>query len=215
MMNRKPVIVAPVSSGYCVYAITNLINRKRYIGLSSDPKTRWTDHKWSHKNRPNNLYKAMRKYGVHNFTFDILFDAMNREEAIETEKSTITLFGTLRNGYNETLGGKGVNGLRKSEESKRKVSETLKSIGVGLWNIGRKATPEQKAARSRARMGFRHSEATRLKMSQSAKLVSHGGHPHTEESKRKIGDANRGLKQSPEAIAKRVASFKARRNKQL
>ena len=60
-----------------IYKIENLINHHVYIGLSKDIPNRWRGHK-SNYNNPNCkdynmvIYKAMRKYGIENFTFEII-----------------------------------------------------------------------------------------------------------------------------------------------
>ena len=69
-----------------VYKITNIITGEFYIGSSNDIKHRWADHRsisvW--KLRPGmKLYQAFIKYGLNNFTFDIIeetTDLHNREQ---------------------------------------------------------------------------------------------------------------------------------------
>lgn len=65
-----------------IYKITNTINQKIYIGQSCRLHERWLEHlragqpeKYKSKNeRDNNssIHKAMQKYGIENFTFEIL-----------------------------------------------------------------------------------------------------------------------------------------------
>jgi group I intron endonuclease len=64
-----------------VYKITNKINNKVYVGYDSYSKNkqhrRWIAHRYNYKNekaRDYNkvLYKAMRKYGIENFIFEVL-----------------------------------------------------------------------------------------------------------------------------------------------
>ena len=69
-----------------VYKITNIITGEFYIGSSNDIKHRWAHHRsisvW--KLRPGmKLYQAFIKYGLNNFTFDIIeetTDLHNREQ---------------------------------------------------------------------------------------------------------------------------------------
>lgn len=69
-----------------VYKITNNITGEFYIGSSNNVKKRWHNHKspsvW--KLRPGmKLYQAFIKYGLNNFTFDIIeetTDLHNREQ---------------------------------------------------------------------------------------------------------------------------------------
>lgn len=60
-----------------IYRITNLINGREYIGQSVNIETRWKTHISTSKNKKRKyhnypLYKAMRKYGLENFKFEIL-----------------------------------------------------------------------------------------------------------------------------------------------
>ena len=62
--------------GY-IYKITNQINGKVYIGQTSkiDPTKRWNEHRHAvidpdQRERP--LYRAMRKYGIDNFKFEVI-----------------------------------------------------------------------------------------------------------------------------------------------
>ena len=69
-----------------VYKVTNIITGDLYIGSSKNIEKRWTDHKspsrW--KRHPGmKLYQAFIKYGLGNFTFEIIEetkDLHNREQ---------------------------------------------------------------------------------------------------------------------------------------
>ena len=67
--------------------ITNTITNKKYIGQSIDIEKRWRTHKkkstW--KSQPNNyLYRAMNKYGIDKFKFEILCEC-NEDELNDLE----------------------------------------------------------------------------------------------------------------------------------
>lgn len=93
-----------------VYKIENLINHKCYIGSSITDKKRWYQHKTDAFN-PNDakymypLYAAFRKYGLKNFSWDILkSDFSTIQEMQQYEASMIQEYNTLLpNGYNQTL----------------------------------------------------------------------------------------------------------------
>ena len=95
---------------YSVYKITNKINDKCYIGSSIRVEKRWKEHINTSKN-PNNpqynypLYQAFRKYGLENFSFNVLKDDFTTIEEMQNyEKEMIVSFHTLSpNGYNQTL----------------------------------------------------------------------------------------------------------------
>ena len=61
-----------------IYKITNQLNGHAYIGLSKNCLKRWNDHysKSCHPQKQEDydkpLYKAMRKYGRENFSFEII-----------------------------------------------------------------------------------------------------------------------------------------------
>lgn len=91
-----------------VYKITNLINNKVYIGSTTKGMIRFNQHKntafnpkSSHYNYP--LYQAFRKYGLENFSFEILKDNFSSiEEMQQYEKEMIYYYDSLKHGYNQT-----------------------------------------------------------------------------------------------------------------
>jgi len=87
-----------------IYKITNLINQKSYIGQSVDIKRRWRDHRKAIQTGENCLYKAIRKYGIENFSFEIIKEC-TPDELNDLERYYINLYDTYYNGYNSTLGG--------------------------------------------------------------------------------------------------------------
>lgn len=94
-----------------IYKITNTINNKSYIGKSSDIENRFKYHKTNFNNLREwnkTLYKAFRKYGLENFTFEVIeeLDDYN-EKSNEREIFWIKYYNSFINGYNETVGGDG------------------------------------------------------------------------------------------------------------
>ena len=90
-----------------VYKITNLKNNKIYIGASTSLFKRWERHISAAYNKNNKeydkaLYRAVRKYGVNNFSFQIIEITT---DIYEREKYWIAYYNSKNNGYNETLGG--------------------------------------------------------------------------------------------------------------
>lgn len=122
-----------------IYKITNLVNNKIYIGQTVNYEERVRHHKQTafrenskEKNRP--LYKAIRKYGVDNFKFEIIDEASNLDELNNKEIYWIAYYDCCVDndkGYNLDKGGK--NGL-KSEETKRKMREA--QMGEKSWSYG-------------------------------------------------------------------------------
>ena len=91
-----------------IYKITNNINDKIYIGqtnytLSERLHQHYLDSKKQHrKNRP--LYQAINKYGIENFSIELIEETNN---PLEREIYWIEYYGSFKNGYNATMGGNG------------------------------------------------------------------------------------------------------------
>lgn len=101
-----------------IYKITNLINQKSYIGKTEliKPKQRWKEHQRDAKKESRNhraLYMALNKYGVDNFSFEVIEETNIPEER---EIYWIDFYHTYHNGYNETLGGDGASYLCLPEQ---------------------------------------------------------------------------------------------------
>ena len=95
-----------MKTGY-IYKITNNINQKVYIGQTRQkPKNRWLSHKSCHKSKPYPLYNAMRKYGIENFSFDVIEENIQLELLTERENHWIKEFNSIPpgHGYNITKG---------------------------------------------------------------------------------------------------------------
>ena len=115
-----------------IYKITNLINNKSYIGQASNIEQRFLNHKtlpFSPKSSQYNsiFYRAIRKYGISNFSFEIL-EECKTEELDEKEIYWIAFYHTFIGwkdcqGYNMTIGGHGT----------RKISQEQV---LDLWNQG-------------------------------------------------------------------------------
>lgn len=89
-----------------IYKITNIINNKIYIGKTeySNPTKRWKQHLADYKReycKERPLYKAFNKYGIDNFSFEIIEETNVPEER---EKHYIELYQSFKKGYNATLG---------------------------------------------------------------------------------------------------------------
>lgn len=86
-----------------IYKITNKLNKKAYIGQSIDIKRRWKEHEHNIGSNSNSLYLDFEKYGLKNFTFDIL-EECKINELNEKEIYWIGYYNTYNNGYNLTMG---------------------------------------------------------------------------------------------------------------
>lgn len=91
-----------------IYKITNLINNKIYIGLTTtELKVRWNNHRHCVKNDPRHLYCSMRKYGIENFTIEQIDSADNIIKLGELERYYIKKYNSQdpNIGYNLSAGG--------------------------------------------------------------------------------------------------------------
>lgn len=93
-----------------IYKITNDVNGHAYIGQAVDVFVRWRQHFNEAYNPESNaydgyFYRAVRKYGVENFSMKVL-EVCKPEELNDREIFYIKKFDTYRNnGYNMTIGG--------------------------------------------------------------------------------------------------------------
>lgn len=167
---------------YYIYRITNKINGKTYIG----------QHKY--KKLDDNymgsgvlLAKAKKKYGIKNFTKEILYSNIQyKETADSVEMFAITKERALEKAeYNIANGGWSIG--KHSEETKRKISEAHKGMHHSV-------SEETKRKISEANKGKKRSEETKRKISESLKGNTpwNKGKKFSDETKRKLSEAHGG-----------------------
>ena len=85
-----------------IYKITNIVNNKCYVGQAVNVGERWKQHirKGLGAETPtkNKLYPAMDKYGVHNFTFELI-EECKREDLNSREDYWQDYFKAKEYGY--------------------------------------------------------------------------------------------------------------------
>lgn len=129
---------------FSIYKITNIVNGKCYIGYSQTPNERWKTHiRCANSGDKKKLYSAMRKYGISNFNFDIIYQSDDREHTLlEMEPFYIKQYNSVVEGYNMNEGGYNVNtDEMRSQNSKRmKQNNPMKTIRTnnGSFKKGRK-----------------------------------------------------------------------------
>lgn len=122
-----------------IYKIENKINHKIYIGQSINPKKRWKQHCYNQDKYTSLIGKAIHKWGVKNFTFEILgwFEDYN-----EKEKYYIKYYRSLApRGYNITKGGEDPPIKRGEENGFAKITNKIAtSVKEDLkkWSIPRR-----------------------------------------------------------------------------
>lgn len=175
------------------YQTTNLINGKYYIGIHS---TNNLDD--GYLGSGILLKKAIKKYGKVNFNKTILCFFDTREELVEEEKFLITNeFVNNDQNYNLGLGGNG--GAIQSKEGLQRLSDNM--TGEKNHRYGTTPNPEtieKLKKRIPWNKGLKTPDDVRLKQSISGKNKkvksippSRKGMKHSDETKRKIGEANK------------------------
>jgi group I intron endonuclease len=190
---------------FYLYLITNLKNEKVYIGKTTDPKERWRRHKLIAKNGKEKhhedfsvIHAAIAKHGIDNFSFEIIDEFDDEEEAYAFETINILLACSNKKqfGYNCNIGGEG--GIIPNEETRarlvaaqnrpeaiKRASERMKqrhienpghlsSVHKGnQYTKGMVLSDERKQKISEQMKGRIVSEETKLKISKS-----HTGEKH-------------------------------------
>ncbi len=166
-----------------IYLIINLVNNKLYAGSAIDFDDRWRLHRLelnrnNHHNR--HLQAAWNKYGEDNFKFYVIeyTSAYNLEEReqhwIERLKATDHSIG-----YNICKAGRNRDGVKASEETRKRLSESHKGhkqseetkakrrliMAGNQFNKGRKHSAEEIAKRVKANTGKKRSAEGRANMS--------------------------------------------------
>ena len=124
-----------------IYKITNKVNGKCYIGQSINIKRRWRQHKETYVNPASEnydypLYKAIRFYGLENFSFEVL-EECQPEKLNEKEIYWIEVFKSYDNGYNQDRGGNNFARFTKlSEGDIPKIFDELKNTTKSTEEIG-------------------------------------------------------------------------------
>jgi hypothetical protein len=169
-----------------------------------------------HRERAYSFYECQRnkfwvryvkKYGMP--IVELVHEGICLKEAAKLEVEYISLYGRRNNSKNGVLvnltdGGEcTAKGYKHTKDARKRISEALSK---------RVYTPEMKKKRSDMAMGKKHTFESKLKNS-----IAHRGdrHPHfgkpkSEETKKKIGDANRGKTGELNAMSKKVINTKTK-----
>lgn len=109
---------------YCVYCHTNKVNGKKYVGMTSQtPEKRWNNGKGYVNNK--HFFRAIEKYGWHNFSHEILYTHLNKDEAEQLEIKLIKEYDSAnpKKGYNIELGGNSTG--KVSDQTRLRLSQSL------------------------------------------------------------------------------------------
>lgn len=132
-----------------IYKYTNKTTGKIYIGQTNNMENRFRGHKSDAYNPKSNGYKlpfhqAIRKYGMDNFTYELLEEIADGESQDFIDEREIYFINyyhslTTENGYNLTIGGSGSPKLpltyeEKLQRSKLFTGDEIKDIQKRLLN---------------------------------------------------------------------------------
>lgn len=138
---------------FYIYLIFNNINGKIYVGKTQNVSDRFRDHlkiarggKEKYHGSYSYIHAALNKYGFDNFTIKTVEHNLPDEDfAFSKEKEWIVdLKSDGYSLYNLTEGGDGPTGSKRTEEQKKRISES--QLGREPWNKG-KSTPEDVRAK--------------------------------------------------------------------
>lgn len=204
-----------------IYAITNSINQKVYVGSAVNIGRRWTEHRTTLKQKKHHskkLQNSWNKHGAESFSFSVIEYVYDLNELILREQYWIDLKKSASAfGYNVSPTASSLLGFKHSIEAIQKcreaklgkkmpahVAEALRIANTGrkhtpehiakstLSRIGKKKSPESIEKTASAHRGMKRTDESRKRMSDSMKgKASFLGKKHTEETKRKISETKR------------------------
>jgi group I intron endonuclease len=196
---------------FCVYAITNAVNAKIYIGITGRTlKRRFEHHLFRARHGwKTRLYAAIRKYGDERFSIEPVLYATSWGELQTLERMVIAERDAMNPnvGYNMTACGEGNLQWTPSAEWRARQSRLQSK---------RMHSPESRAKASASlsgpgnpRFGVTVTSETRRRI--SAALVGKSYPAFSERHRRGIADAVRATRRDPDQPSARVISFRGER----
>lgn len=128
-----------------IYKIQNCINQKVYIGQSVDIKRRWKSHRTSFNTQDYPIYRAMRKYGLDNFSFEIV-EECDKSQLNEREIYWISYYQSNNPdfGYNLTKGGQYGCPIKLNDEDVYQIIKMLKETSLTQAEIAQQFNVSQR-----------------------------------------------------------------------
>lgn len=130
----------------------------------------------------------MKKYGAHNFEWEVLEECESHQELDEMEFHYIKQFRSHvdENGYNLTFGGYGCSGYKLTKDQRMKISNS--NVGVKKTEYHKKKISSIKKLQWSDKESVYNSEDFRRKLSNSHKEHKNGmyGRNHSQRAKDKM-----------------------------
>jgi len=179
-----------------IYKVKNKISGKVYIGQTIHTlETRQNAHLKMVEVGKSKFYKALKSYGVDNFDWDVIDTATTKDELNKKEIQYILKYNSIEEGYNMVEGGTGGYNKYAVIANKKKLGKKLNEI----------VSPEmyERSIEGRKR-GFKNGLSNytfdKIDKEKQREIARNGayklvemGYTHSEETKKKIGDAQRGI----------------------
>jgi group I intron endonuclease len=159
-------MIIRMNKKFGIYKLTNLINKKIYIGKTNNLDRRLHEHQKSKNNQI--IHKAIKKYNWNNFDIEILaeFEVVDNLELLALETAFIEYFKSLTSqwGYNVCLFSNDSSGIIRSEEFKEKIRK---------MNLGKRLSEEHKRKIGLSVKGCKHPHSleTIIKLSKPVKQI--------------------------------------------
>lgn len=216
-----------------IYKIQNVVNGKCYIGSAKSFRTRFRKHKnvlVKNAHHSIKLQRAWNKHGEDAFIFQpIIF--CEPKNLLFYEQQAIDAYNSYCDGYNATIKANSALGVKRSDETKAKISVSKSGIklsaehkkAISDGNKGKKRSDETKEKirtvntgvkkskshienMRKANLGKKYNDETKAKI--SASLIGNKralGNVLSTETRDKMSVAHKGKAQSPEWVEKRIA----------
>lgn len=207
MINNKGEEVGIIYGWYCT------VTDKWYVGQTIHPLARFNRHihQAIEEKDNNKFHNALRKYKLSDWVYCVLEENILRQNLNMKEQEWIEYYDSYYSGYNLTTGGDSSYtrvGFPLSEESRRKLSESLKGKNKGKspWNKGKHGVYTEECQKRRMESINKKREEINEKISKALK-----GRHQSEESKLKNSIAHRGEnnanygKHLPENVKRKIS----------
>jgi len=160
---------------YSIYKISNSINKKVYIGFTSNTvNSRWSMHKYQARSGKSKtkLHEEMRTLGCDKFFIEPIYQSYDREWTLKIEDSFIVEYNSIANGYNKRPGGQKtkIKQLTDQERQERTKKEAEKEKRRKA-RLEKKKLIDDKREQKKLQRAKRELESKRLKESRDQRRL--------------------------------------------